>query len=329
VKIGVNNLEVPDKFLKTQINLEFQKKFIMTTAEPFNFRYSFWKPSHFYTGLEAHSLTHSYRTFRFNTQTYTAIDAYQTDNLLNIDIYANKKLLPIEIDTLYSHIIYSYGLLEINKLSCKIIAKNKQIKEIIKKFIGTRISCPETLFEISVVSLLLQNTTISRTTTMFRKLIEDYGSVVKFRNIALFSFYSPDDLFEVTETKLKKNCRLGYRAKYIINYAKFFVLNHELDLRKLDKQALLEKLQTIKGVGPYTSNVVASHALRDKKIIPLDSWNRKILSETIYNTAMLDKEELRQLLIDDFGDYAGLIALYVIENEYIDNPVVKLIDELY
>jgi hypothetical protein len=32
---------------------------------PFNFRYTFWKPSHFRTDLECHSKSVSWRTFRF------------------------------------------------------------------------------------------------------------------------------------------------------------------------------------------------------------------------------------------------------------------------
>jgi 3-methyladenine DNA glycosylase/8-oxoguanine DNA glycosylase len=324
MKMGRNQFEVSEKNYEEGIVLELRKELVLTPVQSFNFRYSLWKPSHFYTGLEMHTLTHSYRTFRLDVNTYTVIEAYKNNNKINIKIYANKDLYPNETEEIYKRVAYSYGIFEEYNLPKKYFDRNDYMKKVIKVFYGTRISCPESLFEISVISLLLQNTTILRTVQMFKNLIEQYGKVVKFNDIVLFSFFTPENLSDVEESILKATCRLGYRTKYIINYANFFVCNKNRDLLRLDKQNLLEKLQTIKGVGPYTSNVIASHALRDTRAIPLDSWNRGILSNRIYNRNVIDKEDLQKMLHDDFGDYAGLVALYVIESEYINQPIVPL-----
>jgi len=143
--------------------------------------------------------------------------------------------------------------------------------------------------------------------------------------MALYSLFSPEDVLLISEEELKERCRLGYRAKYIRNYAEFFSKHDENELRKLSKENLLTLLETIKGVGTYTSNIVASSALRDKEAIPFDSWNRKILASRLYGTDLDDNERLRERIVSDFRKYAGLIAMYVIENEYIEKPVVPLI----
>jgi 3-methyladenine DNA glycosylase/8-oxoguanine DNA glycosylase len=327
MKMGKNQLEVSEKLFQESLKLEFQQELIAMITEPFNFRYSLWKPSHFYTGLEAHSLTHSYRTFRLAQDVYTAIESYEQEGIIHIKIYANSFLPEDMIQSLYHQFIYSYGIQEAYTIPKWVIEKYEPTKEIIKRFYGTRISCPESLFEIAVVSLLLQNTTITRTVQMFKNLIEQYGKVVQFNNIALFSFYTPEELLLVTERELKKYCRLGYRAKYIINYAQYFTCNKSLQAEGMDKKTLLSNLQTIKGVGPYTATVITSSALRDTSAIPLDSWNRKILSKVIYQQDSIDKQNLYDMLIKDFENYAGLVSLYVIENEYKDDPVVPLLDE--
>lgn len=48
----------------TSISLEHVDSLTVPVKEPFNFRYTLWKPSHFATGLEQHSHDRSWRTFR-------------------------------------------------------------------------------------------------------------------------------------------------------------------------------------------------------------------------------------------------------------------------
>lgn len=326
-KVGRNNLEVPAHLVNFAITLKRVRTLSVELAQPFNYLYTLWKPSHFYTGLEVHSGSCSWRTFRLSKEIYTAAKMFVSGNILVAEVFANDELDEERLMQLRGQIIRSYGLNEVYDVPEQIAEVNKYVKEFFPNLWGTRISCPEDFFEISIISLLLQNTNISRTTTMFRKLIEYYGSLVVFDDVALYSFYSPEDILSVTEEELKESCRLGYRAKYIRNYADFFSTNKESELRKLSKKELLATLETIKGVGTYTSSIVASSALRDTEAIPFDAWNRKILASRLYGTDSADTEALRARIVSDFGKYAGLIAMYVIENEYIDKPVVPLIPD--
>jgi 3-methyladenine DNA glycosylase/8-oxoguanine DNA glycosylase len=326
-KVGRNNLEVPRHLINSIIVLKPVQTFSINITKPFNCLYTLWKPSHFFTGLEVHSKKCSWRTFRLNKKIFTAVRMYLSGDHLIVKVFANRKLSKEQLIYIQQHIKRSYGLDERYKLPKKIVATNEYVRNIFSKLRGTRISCPENIFEISIVSLLLQNTNISRTTTMFKKLIERYGRLVMFDQMSLYTFYSPDDLLSVSEDELKEYCRLGYRAKYIKNYADFFSKNDESELRKLSKDNLLTLLETIKGVGTYTSNIVASSALRDTKAIPFDAWNRKILASRLYAADPDDTDVLKIRINNDFGEYAGLIAMYVIENEYINNPVVPLLNE--
>jgi 3-methyladenine DNA glycosylase/8-oxoguanine DNA glycosylase len=324
MKIGINQLEISQRSVVDVVSLKLQKTFIITPVLPYNFRYSLWKPSHFYTGLEAHTVSHSWRTLRYSDDIYVAFEAYEENANINLNIYTNKQLFKDDLDYIYNHIVYSYGVFETIDIPKKIINKFNKLKGMNKTILGTRISCPENMFEISIISLLLQNTTIQRTTSMFRNLVEQYGKLICINDLVLFMFFSPNDILKIEEATLKEKCRLGYRAKYMKNFAEFFSKRKDTELRKLSKQELLEKLQTIKGVGPYTSNIVVSHALRDKSAISLDSWNRKILSNRIYSRDLLESDELQDMLYNNFGDYAGIISMYVIENEYMNKPVVPL-----
>ena len=49
-------------------SIELKEKFTLKLkpVKPFNYLYTFWKPSHFYTGLEEHTKTCTWRTFRIS-----------------------------------------------------------------------------------------------------------------------------------------------------------------------------------------------------------------------------------------------------------------------
>lgn len=327
-KVGKNELKVPEEMLDGAIALSVTTSFSVEVIKPYNFLYSIWKPSHFYTGLEIHSGNISWRSFRLNTSLFTVAKMIYKESELCVDIYSNRKLTKDELNQLKEWIVRSYGLQEFYTVPDEVADKNEYVKSFWETFKGTRISCPESFFEISIISLLLQNTTIARTTSMFHNLIKHYGYLVYFEDKALFSFYLPEELMSVTETELREECRLGYRAKYIKNYASFFSNYSDNDLRKLNKDVLLKLLEGIKGVGIYTANVIVSSALRDTQTIAFDSWNRKILANRLYNIECDTADNLKLRILNDFGSYAGIIALYVIENEYKENPVVPLLGDI-
>ncbi|WP_191876482.1 hypothetical protein [Streptomyces filipinensis] len=82
-----------------------------------------------------------------------------------------------------------------------------------------RQSCPEEHFEIAVVALLLQNTTIARTTQMTSNLLTHHGQLVNFGSITLRAWFTPAELAHVSAETLRQQDRLGYRAKTLPHFA--------------------------------------------------------------------------------------------------------------
>ena len=61
----------------------------------------------------------------------------------------------------------------------------------------------------------------------------------------------------------------------------------------------MTNFQTIKGVGPHTAAVIASHAVWDHSAIGLDVWNRKILARKLLNQDDADAGVVRAELARD------------------------------
>lgn len=305
------------------IKLKHVDEFRLSVRRPFHFRLSLWKPSHFRTGLERHSQTVSRRTFRIG-DAFCAVRMTMPGDQLVVEVFTSGIWDDSLRNRLRNRLDNAYGLTEnINGF----LSKAKQVPATCaaaKELRGMRMSCPESIFEISVISLLLQNTTIQRSTQMMSNLLNHYGAVVEFDGCSLHTFFSASELSIVNELELREKCRLGYRAKYLPRFAEFFSKYDDDELRRLKAHDLIAHISTIKGVGQYTSNIITSHALRDFNTIPLDVWNRKLLSQSILGVPDTTPEVLQEHFQTLFPGNAGLAALYIIEHKYLNAPLDQL-----
>jgi 3-methyladenine DNA glycosylase/8-oxoguanine DNA glycosylase len=290
---------------------------------PFDFRHTFWKPSHFVTGLEVHSPTTSWRTFRIGPR-YCGVRCEFVNRQVEVSIYADRSLNPAELEQLRARIAHSYGLVEDQSEFLSVAAKHPAMHAPLRRFRGMRQSCPENLFEIAIISLLLQNATIQRTRQMMDNLLRHHGRIVRFDKVELRAFFTPVEIGDISEELHREQNRLGYRAKYIPRFSEFFRERGDLLSAEVE---LLAQFQNVKGVGPYTTAIVASHASRDPSALGLDVWNRKILAKCLLGVEDAPPKEVMSACNAAFPGYEGLAALYLLEFEYIDRPLAPLVAE--
>jgi 3-methyladenine DNA glycosylase/8-oxoguanine DNA glycosylase len=295
---------------------------MFSTTQPFGFRHTFWKPSHFATGLELHTADVSWRTFRLG-EACVGVRFEMKKAKLKAAIFADQPLDAARLKALELRIQHAYGLRDDLTQFLAIASTCEAMQEPLAAMAGMRQSCPETLFEISVISLLLQNATIQRTTQMMSNLLHHYGRLVEFEGILLRALFTPKDVMHVTEEKFRTLDRLGYRAKYIGRFAEFFGSRSEVLI--LNDQLRTEFLR-IKGVGPYTAAIVGSHASRDPSALGLDVWNRKILAQRLLSVEDADPDRVRKVCTSLFPGHEGLAALYIIEHAYLERPVGQLLN---
>lgn len=297
----------------------------LPVTKPFNFRYTLWKPSHFATGLEQHNATTSWRTFRVGELLTGVVMAMEDADTLRAQVYADGPWHAADRDRLTAHLTHSYGL---DEDISSFVAQAEQVpamRQPLAALAGMRQSCPENLFEIAIISLLLQNATVARTTQMMTNLLDHYGHVAEFDGVTLKAFFTPEEITGVDEATFRERDRLGYRAKYIGRFAEFFS-THDPDVaHHADKTELMTEFQTIKGVGPYTAAIIASHAVRDPSALGLDVWNRKLLAKRFLGQGDAEAAAVMAEMTRLLPGYQGLAGLYVIEDSYREQAVVDLV----
>lgn len=293
---------------------------------PFSFRYTFWKPSHFATGLEQHSQHTTWRTFRVGELTAGVVLSMDRGEV-QADVYADGPWTRADRDRLTARLIHSYGLNEDISAFVATAGQVPQIAGPLQQLAGMRQSCPENLFEIAIISLLLQCTTVARTTQMMTNLLDHYGLVAEFDDVRLKAFFTPQEIAGVDEAAFRDRDRLGYRAKYIGRFAEFFTAHDPDPADHASRADLMAELQAIKGVGPYTAAIIAGHVVRDHAALGLDVWNRKLLAKRFLGLHDADPAVVMAEMSRLFPGYEGLAGLYVIEDAYREQAVVELIHQ--
>ncbi|MFF7944526.1 hypothetical protein ACFZC5_32875 [Nocardia gamkensis] len=200
----------------------------LPVTQPFNFRYSLWKPSHFATDLERHSPDVSWRTFRVGEHVCGVVMRMADPDTLQTDVFSEGSWEETDRNRLASRLIHSYGLNEDISAFVAQAERVPQMAEPLAELADMRQSCPENLFEIAIISLLLQNATVARTTQMMTNLLDHYGQVAEFDGVTLKAFFTPAEIAGIDESVFRERDRLGYRAKYIGRFAEFFT-DHDPD----------------------------------------------------------------------------------------------------
>ena len=121
--------------------------------------------------------------------------------------------------------------------------------------------------------ILSQNNNIKRITALYRKLSEKYGHEVE---PGYYSFPTPEELSIATEDELRA-LGVGFRAPFILDAVKNAPIFEEVKTLPFDQA--MEKLQSIKGIGPKVASCILIFGYGRKEGFPVDVWIKKALDE--------------------------------------------------
>jgi N-glycosylase/DNA lyase len=188
------------------------------------------------------------------------------------------------------------------------------IAEAIEYGSGIRILNQEK-WETLLSFIISQNNNIPRIKKCINSLAETLGSRAgEFEGREYYSLPSPEVLAEATLEDLAP-CRLGYRAKYLIETAKQ-VCDEGIDgLERLgtDEVTSKETFEALKkycGVGPKVANCIALFAMGKFDSFPIDVWVKKVMNQ-LYGIAENDMKAMAAFAEEKFGVYGGIAQQYL------------------
>lgn len=175
-----------------------------------------------------------------------------------------------EVSAIYSIISQVRAMFDLDSDPLPIenlFSKNKQLRNLLKKYPGIRLPSGWDPFEISISTILGQLVSIEQARKLVHSLVENIGQpsgyIINGKNIHLFP--TADDIIAADLSFLKTTQK---RKATLIAFCQA-LKNKELSLEpSQDIETFLEQALKIKGIGAWTAKYIALKALRDTNSFP-------------------------------------------------------------
>jgi N-glycosylase/DNA lyase len=236
------------------------------------------------------------------------------DPKIDLTIYSKSRVSQQKTEETVKELEWRYGLREDICGFIKEFEHDKFLEPTFKRLRGMRNNCANSLYELLIISIVLQNATVRRTVQMMNNLFNSYGTKLKFDNKELSTCWSPEDLSKVSEDELRL-LKVGYRAKMIKRVSEAFANReiNELKLRQMNTGDAKKELMKLYGVGPATAEIILSGYLRRYDTFDLKGkfWEQKILSRVMFKKKLVPNEEIAEEFDSRYGKWKGLAFHYI------------------
>ncbi len=233
---------------------------------------------------------------------------------IKLTIYCKSRLAQKKLEKIIREVNWRYGFDEdISKFLIE-FRNDEFLKPAFQRLKGMRSNCANSLYEILIICIVLQNATVRRTVQMMNNLFKAYGTKLKFDKKELFAYWSPEDLKETSEEELR-SLKVGYRAKMIKRVSEAFADDkiEESKIRKKATEDAKKELTKLYGVGPATAQNILSGYLRRYDAFDLKGklWEQKILSRLMFDKELAPVEEITEEFENRYGKWRGLAFHYI------------------
>lgn len=196
-----------------------------------------------------------------------------------------------------------------------------ELKDMSKFCNGLRLFQAKDPFECIISSICSANNSIKRWTNSISDMKNKWGR--NFNNFYSFpdanllkEIYLDDDEEFSKENVLKNNnlkaCGVGYRAPYMRKASEIFSLEMDLsEISEMSYDEAFENILKVPGVGPKVADCILLYGFGFKQAFPSDVWIKRIVSHLYFDGKDIKVEKVREFGMDEFGDYAGYVQLYM------------------
>ena len=296
---------------------------------PFNFDATVHKPSHFPAPIEHYLESIYWQTMRFGSK----VLGLKMENkgtienpAIRLTFFSEARLMKKETDTIVKEIQWRFDLDgDLSEFSDRVKHDNL-LGPVLQKWQGMHVSCGNSLYELLVISIVLQNATVRRTVQMMEALLDKYGTKVKFDGKELYAFWEPERLERATEQELRE-LKVGYRAKYLKKTSEDFVngVVDEFKLRQMSMEEAKKELDKLYGVGPASASILLFEALHHYDTIEkIGPWEQKIYSHLLFNKELIPAETILQEIHKRYGKWKTLAMHYIFEDLFWKRKTQKI-----
>jgi len=311
------------------MNLRKRVAVQITPTAPFNFDATAYKPSHFPSSDNSWTKGAYWFTLNFQNHIY----GIRLENLGDIEtprvlltIYCDRPIEEGRIAEITREVKWRFDMETDISGFYDALQSDILLEPILHRWKGMRASCQYSLYELIIITIVLQNATVRRSVQMMEALLRRYGTSVRFDQKELNAFWRPDSLTETSEDDLRK-LKVGYRARSIKRISDAFarLCIDESKLRTLATTEAKSELMKLYGIGPASVGILLFEALhRYDAFDHISPWEQKIYSHLLFNSDLVPPGQILEEVGRRWGRWKMLAAHYIFEDLFWRNKNEKV-----
>jgi DNA-3-methyladenine glycosylase II len=172
------------------------------------------------------------------------------------------------------------------------------------------------LFARATLAILLQMTGIKRSNEMMNCVITNYGEMAEFDGQRIRIWPTYNRISKLTPAQLAKTCKVGYRAKLLVNLARVMAKNRGptfSDLQSLTREEAKRALMELPGIGDYSADIVNRPGG-----FPIDVWSAAVFGKLFFGKEPENSreavEEVKREGIRRWGEWSWMAFFYVVQD---------------
>ena len=234
---------------------------------------------------------------------------------VSVTFYARSQLTDEEKDTLRTDVEFGLGCDEDLEAFYAFAHDDAVLSVVVKDLRGMRAGRLDDLFGRVILAITLQMVPLKRSESMMAKLLEEYGTTIRFDSRDVVLWPTCNDIAQLEPSDLRDRANLGYRAERLVKAARYLV-EHPMSLRALGNQPgadAIRSVMEIPGIGKYSAGLILG-----RSSAPVDVWSVVILSELLLGrTPENPRQEISTVIkamSERWGEWSWMAFVYILND---------------
>jgi 3-methyladenine DNA glycosylase/8-oxoguanine DNA glycosylase len=193
--------------------------------------------------------------------------------------------------------------------------KDEVLKHVVEDLYGMHDTQAASLFNSVILSICLQMARLKRSYQMMDAIDEKYGETIEFDGRHVTLQPTAQRIAKLDPVVFAKECKLGYRAKYIVASAKMIAAGFPdmQEVMRMPPENAKEKLLELPGIGDYAADIINPHAG-----FPIDAWSVDVFGLLFFGKEPENRreaiEKVKQEGIRRWGAWSWMGFFYVAQD---------------
>lgn len=302
------------------MELRHRAKFEITPTPPFNFGLTVRKPAGWdlFTSSELFEDGTLWTGIRFDGRAVglkiQSVGSLEEPRVL-VEARTEREIAKGDRERLRGILAVSLGAEQDLREFYAFARKDGILKHVVKSLYGMHDTQGVSLFNSVILSICLQMARPRRSVEMMEAIDRRYGEKVAFDGREVVLQPTAERIARLDPASFAKECKLGYRAKYIVGSAKMIAggFPEMQEIMGMPPEEAKGRLTELPGIGDYAADIINPHGG-----FPIDAWSVDVFGLLFFGELPKDRraeiEKVKQEGMRRWGKWSWMAFFYVAQD---------------